>query len=106
MTDMARNIPFLKCYTYKWGFPGGTVVKTCLPMQEEIQVLSLDWEDFWSRKWQLTPLFLPGKFHGQRNLGGYSPWDCKELDMTEPTHHAPYLQLQCYYKRYTSGPAK
>ena len=27
-----------------------------------------------SRKWQLTPVFLPGKFHGQRNLAGYSPW--------------------------------
>jgi len=27
----------------------------------------------WSRKWQSTPLFLPGKFHGQRNLVGYSP---------------------------------
>ena len=28
----------------------------------------------WSSKWQLTPVFLPGKFHGQRNLAGYSPW--------------------------------
>ena len=27
----------------------------------------------WSRKWQPTPVFLPGKFHGQRNLAGYSP---------------------------------
>ena len=30
--------------------------------------------------------FLPGKFHRQRNLVGYSPWVCKELDMTECTH--------------------
>ena len=29
------------------------------------------------------PVFLPGKFHGQRSLVGYSPWGCKELDMTE-----------------------
>ena len=29
---------------------------------------------FWSRKWQPTPLFLPGKSHGQRSLVGYSPW--------------------------------
>ena len=28
-------------------------------------------------------VFLPGEFHGQRNLVGYSPWGCKELDMTE-----------------------
>ena len=27
----------------------------------------------WRRKWQLTPVFLPGKSHGQRSLGGYSP---------------------------------
>ena len=26
----------------------------------------------WSKKWQPTPIFLPGKFHGQRSLAGYS----------------------------------
>ena len=28
------------------------------------------------------PAFLPGKSHGQRDMAGYSPWRCKELDMT------------------------
>ena len=28
----------------------------------------------WSRKWQPTPVFLPGKFHGRRSLAGYNPW--------------------------------
>ena len=28
-------------------------------------------------------MFLPGKWHGQRSLEGYSPWGCKESDMTE-----------------------
>ena len=37
----------------------------------------------WSRKWQLIPVFLPGKFHGQRSLAGYNPWGHKESDMTE-----------------------
>ena len=32
----------------------------------------------WSRTWQPTPVFLPGKFHGQRRLAGYSPWGWKE----------------------------
>ena len=32
----------------------------------------------WSRKWQATPVFLPGKFHGQRSPVGYSPYGCKE----------------------------
>ena len=38
----------------------------------------------WRREWQATPVFLPGKFHGQRNLAGYSPWGHKELDTIEP----------------------
>ena len=29
----------------------------------------------WRRKWQPTPVFLPGKSHGQRSLAGYSPWN-------------------------------
>ena len=40
----------------------------------------------WRRKWQPTPVFLPGKFHGQRSLAGYSPWSRKELNTTEHTH--------------------
>ena len=34
----------------------------------------------WRRKWQPTPVFLPGKFHGQRSLACYSPWGRKESD--------------------------
>ena len=37
----------------------------------------------WRRKWQPTPVFLPGKFRGQRSLGGHSPWGRKESDTTE-----------------------
>ena len=37
----------------------------------------------WRRKWQPTPVFLPGKSHGQRSLSGYSPWGHKEPDTTE-----------------------
>ena len=37
----------------------------------------------WRRKWQPTPLFLPGEFHGQRSLKGYSPWSHKVSDTTE-----------------------
>ena len=35
--------------------------------------------------WQPTPVFLPGESHEQRSLAGYSPWGCKESDMTEAT---------------------
>ena len=34
-------------------------------------------------KGMATPVFLPGEFHEQRRLVGYSPWCCRELDMTE-----------------------
>ena len=40
-------------------------------------------ENPWRRKWQSTPVFLPGKFHGQRSLVGYTPWGHKEPDTTE-----------------------
>ena len=37
----------------------------------------------WRRKWQTTPVSLPGKSHGLRSLVGCGPWGCKELGMTE-----------------------
>ena len=54
-----------------------------LPAVQETQVQSLGWEDPWGREWQPTPVFLPGEFHGQRSLAGYSPWGRKELNITE-----------------------
>ena len=44
------------------------------------------WKDWTGLNWwkgQPTPVFLPGKSHGQRSLGGYSPWDGKESDTAE-----------------------
>ena len=37
----------------------------------------------WKRGWKLSPVLLPGKFCGQRNLAGYSLWGHKESDTTE-----------------------
>ena len=37
----------------------------------------------WRRKWQPTPVFLPGESHGQRSLVGYSSRGLKESDSTE-----------------------
>ena len=52
----------------------------------------------WRRKWQPTPVFLPGKSHGQRSLVGYSPWGCKELDVTERLHFSLW-----YWERLRAG---
>ena len=40
----------------------------------------------WRKKWQPTPVLLPGKSHGQRGLVGYSPWGHKESETTERLH--------------------
>ena len=47
----------------------------------------------WRRKWQPTPVLLPGKFHGWRSLTGYSPWGRRELDTTEQLHFHFSLSL-------------
>ena len=39
----------------------------------------------WRRKWQPTPVFLPGEFQGRGSLVGCPLWGCTELDMTEVT---------------------
>ena len=52
------------------GVPGGTVVKNPPAMQEpqEIQFSLRMRKIPWRRKWQPTPVFLPGESHGQRSL--------------------------------------
>ena len=49
----------------------------------------------WRRKWQPNPVFLPGEFHRQRSLAGYSPRGRKESDMTE--------RLSLTYSVFTKG---
>ena len=59
-----------------------------------LQILSVERRGFdssvrkipWRRKWQPTPVFLPGKAHEQKSLVGYSPWGRKESDTTEQLH--------------------
>ena len=40
----------------------------------------------WRRKWQPTSVFLPGEFHGQRSLVGYSLWSQRKSDTTKATY--------------------
>ena len=58
--------------------------KSFLKLSSSIQRLVID-EMHWRRKWQPTPVFLPGESPGQRSLEGYSSYGCKESDMTEAT---------------------
>ena len=51
----------------------------------------------WSRAWQPTLVFLPGKSLGQRSLAGYGSWGHKELETTEATENTPKDLLELYY---------
>ena len=53
------------------------------PAVQETQVQPLGPEDPLGKRMVPTAGFLPGEFHGERSLVGYSPWEHKESDMTE-----------------------
>ena len=64
------------------------MVRICLPVQETLETRSDPWVEKipWRRKWQPTPVFLPGKSHGQRSLVGYTVHVIpKSGDLTEHT---------------------
>ena len=69
-------------YTYM-GLSSGIVVKNLLTHAGDAKDMDLVRKIPLSREWQFTPVFWPGKFHGQRNLECYSSWACKESDKTE-----------------------
>ena len=79
-----------------------------LPAVQETWVQSLGWEDSLRRERPPTPVFLPGEFHGQRSLAGYSPWGHKELDTTKRltlTHTSSTLKPSIQKTKFlASGP--
>ena len=65
------------------GFPGGAGGKQSACQWRRHKKCRFDpWfrKIPWRRKWQPTPVFVPGKFYGQRRFAGYSPWSLKKLD--------------------------
>ena len=57
-------------------------------------VQSLGGDDPLERKWQPTPVFLPGKSHGQGSLAGYNPWGHKGVTHDLVTEHAHTSSLR------------
>ena len=57
----------------------------------------------WRKKRQPTPIFLPGKSHGQRSLAGYSLWGCRDSDTTEHACTLELKQLICFQEFKTSS---
>ena len=64
-------------------FPGGSVIKNPPAKAGDAGSIPGFGRSPWRRKWQPTPIFLPGKSQGQRSLAGYSPWGHKELETIE-----------------------
>ena len=63
-----------------------TLLSLCSPklcIQKFLLNCWLGLHELAGRKWQPTPVSLPGKCHGQRSQVGCSPWGCKELGTTE-----------------------
>ena len=65
------------------GFPGGAEVKNPPASAKDVGSVPGLGRFPWNRKWQPTLVFLPGKFHGQRSLVGYSSWGHRESDVTQ-----------------------
>ena len=61
------------------GFPGSSAVK--IPPANAGLIPGVG-KMPWRRKWQPTPVLLPGEFHGQRSLVGYRPWGRKETQLS------------------------
>ena len=81
-----------------WGFPDDAVIKNPPANAGDSRHGFDPWvgKICWSRKWQPTPVFLPGKCHGQRSLAGYSSWGCKDSDMIEHTHAHTYTHTHTH----------
>ena len=94
-------------WTQKWlGSKDASLSYTCLVAQTVKNLLAM-WETWvWplgrkdplEKEWQPTPVFLPGEFHGQRSLVGYSPWGHKELDTTEWLHFLSFSDVKSSFK--------
>ena len=65
------------------GFLGGSDGKESACNAEDLGLISGSERSPGEGKWQPSPVFLPGKSHGQRSVAGYSSQGHKELDTTE-----------------------
>ena len=74
------------------GWPSSS--SPCLGFPKPALLIMTTYSGVWRRKWQPTPVFLPGKSHGQRSPAGYRPWGCKESDTTEATKQTKQCLVQ------------
>ena len=85
--------PFIPLFKKYWGFPGGSDGKESACNAGDPGSIPGSGRSPGEENGNPTPVFFPGKSHGQRSLEGYSPWGCKESDMTEQTTLKYYLVM-------------
>ena len=93
-STVAQKIPWME-------EPGGLQSMGSLRVKHDwVTSLSLSTFMHWRRKWQPTPVFLPGESHGQRSLVGFSPWGRTESDTTEVMwQHSPQGPLPVSHRQ-------
>ena len=86
-------------YVQHGGFPGGSDSKESACNAGDLGLILGSGRFLWRRKWQPTPVFLPGESHGQRSLVGYSPWGLQSRTRLSDTHthvqHDYYKPIHC-----------
>ena len=96
---------YLSAPQLKLRFSGGSVVKNPATQCRRLGFNPWVRKIPWRRKWQPTPIVLPGKSHGWRSLAGYSLWGHKESNTTEHMHACTHvhthkqLKLKCKLSR-------
>ena len=85
---LPTKIHLVKAMAFPWWLRWQSVCPQCQKPRFDPWVGKIPWR----RKWQPTPVFLPGKSHGQRSLEGCSPWGRKGLDTTERLTHTEIMQ--------------
>ena len=82
-----RSYIYIYIYIYKhihtWAFLVVQMMAKNLPAMQETQFNPWVGRIPWRREYLPTSVFLPGEFHGETSLVGYSLWGCRELDMTK-----------------------
>ena len=98
-----------------WGLPNGSDGKESVSNAEDPGSIPGSGRFPWRRKWQPTPVFLPGESHGQRSLVGCSPWGSKSRTWlsNQPTrgrqkyagnrHHVSDVTIKPQWQRHMEG---
>ena len=83
-----QGLPQAQAHLWVSGWESSIQALVLQKKEGAVCAMQQTWFDPWvgnipcRKEWSPSPVFLPGEFHRQRNLVGYSPWGCKELDMT------------------------